>query len=55
MTWLSKDGSGAGWTRSFTIEILPLIAIGTIFFVTQIYLNVRVWTLVSTEKEGSRD
>lgn len=55
MTWIQIEGHGEAWTTYFGIEILPLIAVAIIFFVTQIYLNLRLIQKNSTEKEDIKD
>ena len=55
MTWIQIEGHGGDWTTVFGIEILPLMALATIFLVTQIYLNLRLIQGNSTAKEDSID
>ena len=55
MTWIQLQGYGEAWSTTFGIEILPLIALAVVFFVTQIYLNLRLIRLAPAEKEDSRD
>jgi hypothetical protein len=42
MTWIQIVGYGGAWEVHFGLEIIPLIALATVFLVTQIYLNVRL-------------
>ncbi len=42
ITWIQIEGHGDAWTTYFGIEILPLLAVATIFLATQIYLNFRL-------------
>jgi hypothetical protein len=55
MTWIQIEGHGGAWTTYFGIEILPLIALATIFLVTQIYLNLRLIRRNSTEKKDGQN
>lgn len=55
MTWIQIEGHGGAWTTYFGIEILPLIALATIFLVTQIYLNLRLIQRNSAEKKDSQN
>ncbi len=41
-TWIYLNTSGSGWEGGMSIEVLPLVAVVTVFFVTQIYLNCRL-------------
>jgi hypothetical protein len=41
-TWIYLNTSGSGWGGSMSIEVLPLVAVVTVFFVTQIYLNYKL-------------
>ena len=42
-TWIYVSVSGNGYQASTSIEILPIIAVAIVFFVTQIYLNFRIF------------
>lgn len=55
MTWIQLQGYGEGWSTNFGIEIFPLMALTTVFLVTQIYLNLRLIQRASTEKEANKD
>jgi len=55
MTWIRLEGYGGAWTTYFGIEILPLIALATIFLVTQLYLNLKLILGNSTEKKDNKN
>jgi len=55
MTWIHVTGTGGDWTTNFGIEILPLITVTIVFFVTQIYLNYRLMQKNSHKTENGKN
>lgn len=52
MTWIYLTGSGGNWATYFGVQIIPLVAVATIFLVTQVYLNFR---LLRTNRRQPQD
>lgn len=40
--WIYLNVGGNGFQAETSIEVLPLVVVATVFFVTQIYLNYRL-------------
>jgi hypothetical protein len=53
-TWIYLNVSGNGFQGDISIEVLPLVAVATVFFVTQIYLNYRLFQKNSPNSNQSQ-